>query len=143
LTEFTIGEVGGFIGGQASYHGTKLLGGSEQDAQRATLVGNILAGYAASSAARRFSLNEPIAARVTKPTYSRRQLLKNLENSRLARESSRFDDYFRREYQLKGRYFAERITMPDGKYAYLSSDLDKATGTPIPVRYRNYLKADG
>ncbi|HGK7341099.1 TPA: hypothetical protein ACJ510_001903, partial [Streptococcus equi subsp. zooepidemicus] len=41
--------------------------------------------------------------------------------------------YLRREYQLKGRYFAERITMPDGKYAYLSSDLDKATGTPIPV----------
>ncbi|HEL1103956.1 TPA: hypothetical protein TVG23_000772 [Streptococcus equi subsp. zooepidemicus] len=58
LTEFTIGEVGGFIGGQASYHGTKLLGGSEQDAQRATLVGNILGGIAASSAARRFSLNE-------------------------------------------------------------------------------------
>ncbi|HEL1111778.1 LXG domain-containing protein [Streptococcus equi subsp. zooepidemicus] len=67
LTEFTIGEVGGFIGGQASYHGTKLLGGSEQDAQRATLVGNILGGIAASSAARRFSLNEPIVARVTKP----------------------------------------------------------------------------
>ncbi|HFR5318117.1 TPA: T7SS effector LXG polymorphic toxin [Streptococcus equi subsp. zooepidemicus] len=67
LTEFTIGEVGGFIGGQASYHGTRLLGGSEQDAQRATLVGNILGGLAASSAARRFSLNEPIAARVTKP----------------------------------------------------------------------------
>ncbi|HEL0561597.1 TPA: hypothetical protein TUR69_001839, partial [Streptococcus equi subsp. zooepidemicus] len=66
LTEFTIGEVGGFIGGQASYHGTKLLGGSEQDAQRATLVGNILGGFAASSAARRFSLNEPIAAKVTK-----------------------------------------------------------------------------
>ncbi|HEL0659608.1 membrane protein [Streptococcus equi subsp. zooepidemicus Sz35] len=58
LTEFTIGEVGGFISGQASYHGTKLLGGSEQDAQRATLVGNILGGLAASSAARRFSLNE-------------------------------------------------------------------------------------
>ncbi len=58
LTEFTIGEVGGFIGGQASYHGTKLLGGSEQDAQRATLVGNILGGLAVSSAARRFSLNE-------------------------------------------------------------------------------------
>ncbi|HEL0786111.1 TPA: hypothetical protein TU159_001816 [Streptococcus equi subsp. zooepidemicus] len=58
LTEFTIGEVGGFIGGQASYHGTKLLGGSEQDAKRAHLVGNILGGLAASSAARRFSLNE-------------------------------------------------------------------------------------
>ncbi|HEL0663946.1 TPA: glycohydrolase toxin TNT-related protein [Streptococcus equi subsp. zooepidemicus] len=97
LTEFTIGEVGGFIGGQASYHGTKLLGGSEQDAQRATLVGNILGGYAASSAARRFSLNEPIAARVTKPTYNRQQLLKNLENSKLARQSSRFKNYVARE----------------------------------------------
>ncbi|WP_231142749.1 hypothetical protein [Streptococcus equi] len=97
LTEFTIGEVGGFIGGQASYHGTRLLGGSEQDAQRAILVGNILAGYAASSAARRFSLNEPIAARVTKPTYNHQQLLKNLENSRLARQSSRFKSYVARE----------------------------------------------
>ncbi|HEL0694865.1 TPA: hypothetical protein TUW55_000410 [Streptococcus equi subsp. zooepidemicus] len=63
LTEFTIGEVGGFIGGQASYHGTKLLGGSEQDAQRATLVGNILGGFAASSAARRFSLNELLTSK--------------------------------------------------------------------------------
>ncbi|HEL1078963.1 TPA: hypothetical protein TVE91_001213 [Streptococcus equi subsp. zooepidemicus] len=97
LTEFTIGEVGGFIGGQASYHGTKLLGCSEQDAQRATLVGNILGGFAASSAARRFSLNEPIAARVTKPTYNHQQLLKNLESSRLARESSRFKSYVARE----------------------------------------------
>ncbi|MDI6076594.1 hypothetical protein QLT03_07470, partial [Streptococcus equi subsp. zooepidemicus] len=97
LTEFTIGEVGGFIGGQASYHGTKLLGGSEQDAQRATLVGNILGGIAASSAARRFSLNEPIAARVTKSAYNRQQLLKNLENSKLARESSRFKNYVARE----------------------------------------------
>ncbi|HEL0552596.1 T7SS effector LXG polymorphic toxin [Streptococcus equi] len=97
LTEFTIGEVGGFIGGQASYHGTKLLGGSEQDAQRATLVGNILGGLAASSAARRFSLNEPMAAKVTKPTYNHQQLLKNLENNRLARESSRFKNYVARE----------------------------------------------
>ncbi|UFR15703.1 LXG domain-containing protein [Streptococcus equi subsp. zooepidemicus] len=97
LTEFTIGEIGGFIGGQASYHGTKLLGGSEQDAQRATLVGNILGGIAASSAARRFSLNEPIAARVTKSAYNRQQLLKNLENSKLARESSRFKGYVARE----------------------------------------------
>ncbi|WP_231147446.1 hypothetical protein [Streptococcus equi] len=101
LTEFTIGEVGGFIGGQASYHGTKLLGGSEQDAQRATLVGNILGGLAASSAARRFSLNEPIAAKVMKPTYNRQQLLKNLENSRLARESSNFGGYIKKESVTK------------------------------------------
>nr|WP_269206297.1 hypothetical protein [Streptococcus equi] len=103
LTEFTIGEVGGFIGGQASYHGTKLLGCSEQDAQRTTLVGNILGGLAASSAARRFSLNEPIATSVTevKPTYKRQQLLKNLENSRLARESSNFGGYIKKESVTK------------------------------------------
>ncbi|MFP9227480.1 hypothetical protein RIM63_01335 [Streptococcus equi subsp. zooepidemicus] len=101
LTEFTIGEVGGFIGGQASYHGTRLLGGSEQDAQRATLVGNILGGLAASSAARRFSLNEPIAAKVTKPIYKRQQLLKNIEHSRLARESSNFGGYIKKESVTK------------------------------------------
>ncbi|KED03658.1 hypothetical protein [Streptococcus equi] len=34
---------------------------------------------------------------MTKPTYSRQQLLKNLESSRLARESSRFKSYVARE----------------------------------------------
>ncbi|HEL0711104.1 TPA: hypothetical protein TVQ98_001895 [Streptococcus equi subsp. zooepidemicus] len=42
-------------------------------------------------------MNEPIAAKVTKPTYNRQQLLKNLENNRLARESSRFKNYVARE----------------------------------------------
>ncbi|MFP9084899.1 hypothetical protein [Streptococcus equi] len=42
-------------------------------------------------------MNEPIAAEVTKPTHNRQQLLKNLENSRLARESSRFKNYVARE----------------------------------------------
>ncbi|MGT2965088.1 T7SS effector LXG polymorphic toxin [Streptococcus acidominimus] len=65
LTEFTIGEVGGFAGHQAAYHGTKLLGGSEADAQRASLVGSILGGYAASSAAAKFSLNRVSEAKVT------------------------------------------------------------------------------
>ncbi|MBO4108541.1 hypothetical protein J5566_10215 [Streptococcus suis] len=59
LAEFAIGEVGGFVGGQAGYHGIKLLGGSEADAQRATFVGSILGGFAASSAASKFSLNRP------------------------------------------------------------------------------------
>ncbi|MFH0373671.1 hypothetical protein [Streptococcus sp. A22] len=58
LAEFAIGEVGGFVGGQAGYHGTKLLGGSEADAERATFVGSILGGFAASSAASKFSLND-------------------------------------------------------------------------------------
>nr|WP_244912668.1 T7SS effector LXG polymorphic toxin [Streptococcus acidominimus] len=65
LTEFMIGEVGGFAGHQAAYHGTKLLGGSEADAQRASFVGSILGGYAASSAAAKFSLNRVSEAKVT------------------------------------------------------------------------------
>ncbi|QWV87538.1 LXG domain-containing protein [Streptococcus parasuis] len=65
LAEFAIGEVGGFVGGQAGYHGTKLLGGSEADAQRATFVGSILGGFAASSAASKFSLNDVGKTKVT------------------------------------------------------------------------------
>ncbi|HEL0507430.1 TPA: glycohydrolase toxin TNT-related protein, partial [Streptococcus equi subsp. zooepidemicus] len=76
-----------------------------------------------------------------KPTYSRRQLLKNLENSRLARESSRFDDYLRREYRLKGRYFAERTTISNGKIGYLSSDYFE--GQQIPVRSRAFVDEVG
>ncbi|WP_244229030.1 T7SS effector LXG polymorphic toxin, partial [Streptococcus suis] len=65
LAEFAIGEVGGFVGGQAGYHGTKLLGGSEADAERATFVGSILGGFAASSAASKFSLNDVVAPKTT------------------------------------------------------------------------------
>ncbi|MFH0385567.1 T7SS effector LXG polymorphic toxin, partial [Streptococcus sp. A18] len=89
LAEFAIGEVGGFVGGQAGYYGTKLLGGSEADAERATFVGSILGGFAASSVASKFSLNKPI---VNENPY-KQQILKNIEESRLARESSNFSTY--------------------------------------------------
>ncbi|HFR3767570.1 TPA: glycohydrolase toxin TNT-related protein, partial [Streptococcus suis] len=126
---------------QAGYHGTKLLGGSEADAERATFVGSILGGFAASSAASKFSLNEVEVPNT--PTYNREQILKNIEESRIARKSSKMDDYLRKEYELQGKYFAERIVWKNGKYAYISSDIDKATGQLTPVRYRSYLKADG
>ncbi|KIQ76626.1 hypothetical protein QQ41_00415, partial [Streptococcus equi subsp. zooepidemicus] len=42
-----------------------------------------------------------IAAKVMKPTYNRQQLLKNLENSRLARESSNFGGYIKKESVTK------------------------------------------
>ena len=58
LTEFAIGEAGAYTTGQAAYHVTKLAGGSEEDAQTANFLGNILGGYAASSAANKFSLNK-------------------------------------------------------------------------------------
>ncbi|NQO47293.1 glycohydrolase toxin TNT-related protein [Streptococcus suis] len=137
LAEFAIGEVGGFVGGQAGYHGTKLLGGSEADAQRATFVGSILGGFAASSAASKFSLNKPI---VNESPY-KQQILKNIEESRLARESSKFDDYLRKEYALQGKYFAERVEHPNGKRGYLSVDI--TDGKPVPVRLRSYLDSEG
>ena len=58
LTEFAIGEAGAYTTGQAAYYGTKLAGGSEEDAQTANFIGNILGGYAVSSAANKFSLNK-------------------------------------------------------------------------------------
>ena len=200
LTQFAIGEAGAYTAGQVAYHGTKLLGGSEEDAQTENFIGNIVGGYAVSSAASKFSLNKvkveveapkynreqilknlkesklaressnfdqylakeklqqglnksPLVSRelpklkgvhnVETPKYNREQILKNIEESRLARESSKFDDYLRKEYAQQGKYFAERISWGDGKYAYLSKDIDKATGKPTPVRYRSYLKADG
>ena len=58
LTEFAIGEAGAYTTGQAAYHVTKLAGGSEEDAQTANFLGNLIGGYTASSAANKFSLNK-------------------------------------------------------------------------------------
>ena len=58
LTQFAIGEAGAYTAGQVAYHGTKLIGGSEEDAQTANFIGNIVGGYAVSSAASKFSLNK-------------------------------------------------------------------------------------
>ena len=58
LTEFAIGEAGAYTAGQTAYYGTKLAGGSEEDAQTANFIGNILGGYTASSVANKFSLNK-------------------------------------------------------------------------------------
>ena len=58
LTQFAIGEASAYTAGQVAYHGTKLLGGSEEDAQTANFIGNIVGGYVTSSAASKFSLNK-------------------------------------------------------------------------------------
>ena len=198
LTEFAIGEAGAYTAGQAAYHVTKLAGGSEEDAQTANFLGNLIGGYAVSSAANKFSLNKvkvdvevpkynkgqilknieesklaressnfdqylakeklqrslnkpPLVSRelpkvkgvhdVEVPKYNREQILKNLEESRLARESSKFDNYLRKEYAQQGKYFPERITMPNGKRAYLSADVFE--GKQVPVRSRDFVDAQG
>ena len=96
LTQFAIGEAGAYTAGQFAYHGTKLLGGSEEDAQTANFIGNIVGGYAVSSAASKFSLNK-VKVEVEAPKYNREQILKNLKESKLARESSNFDQYLAKE----------------------------------------------
>ena len=69
LTQFAIGEAGAYTAGQVAYHGTKLLGGSEEDAQTANFIGNIVGGYVTSSAASKFSLNK-VETPQAKPTTS-------------------------------------------------------------------------
>ena len=101
LTQFAIGEAGAYTAGQVAYHGTKLLGGSEEDAQTANFIGNIVGGYAVSSAASKFSLNK-VKVEVEAPKYNREQILKNLKESKLARESSNFDQYLAKEKLQRG-----------------------------------------
>ena len=140
LTQFAIGEAGAYTAGQVAYHGTKLLGGSEEDAQTANFIGNIVGGYAVSSAASKFSLNK-VKVEVEAPKYNKEQILRNIEESRLARESSKFDNYLRKEYAQQGKYFPERITMPNGKRAYLSADVFE--GKQVPVRSRDFVDVQG
>ena len=99
LTQFAIGEAGAYTAGQVAYHGTKLLGGSEEDAQTANFIGNIVGGFVASSAASKFSLNK-VKVEVEAPKYNKEQILKNLEESRLARESSKFRQYVAKEKSI-------------------------------------------
>ena len=69
VTQFAIGEAGAYTAGQTAYHGTKLAGGSEEDAQTANFIGNILGGYTASSAANKFSLNK-VKNNVSEPNFA-------------------------------------------------------------------------
>ena len=90
LTEFAIGEAGAYTAGQTAYHVTKLAGGSEEDAQTANFIGNILGGYAASSAASKFSLNK-VKVDVEVPKYNREQIPRNIEESRPTWRQSELD----------------------------------------------------
>ena len=121
LTQFAIGEAGAYTAGQFAYHGTKLLGGSEEDAQTANFIGNILGGYAVSSAASKFSLNK-VKVEVEAPKYNREQILKNLKESKLARESSNFDQYLAKE----------KLQLGLNKSPLVSRELPRVKGTANP-----------
>ena len=69
ISQFFWGTVGSIATGQAAYHGTKLLGGSEETAQLMNLLGNFVGGYAASKAASKFSLNK-VKNNVSEPNFA-------------------------------------------------------------------------
>ena len=64
FSQFFWGTVGSIATGQAAYHGTKLLGGSEETAQMMNLFGNLVGGYKFSKIAENFSLNTIRAPKV-------------------------------------------------------------------------------
>ena len=107
LTQFAIGEAGAYATGQVAYHGTKLLGGSEEDAQTANFIGNIVGGYAASSAASKFSLNK-VKVDVETPKYSTQEL----------------DTYFRKSQQSFTNAEAEGLRVyTSNDYTYINNYL--------------------
>ena len=130
LTQFAIGEAGAYTAGQVAYHGTKLLGGSEEDAQTANFIGNIVGGYAASSAASKFSLNE-VKVEVEAPKFNREQILKNLKESKLARESSNFDQYLAKE----------KLQRNLNKSPLVSQELPRVKGTANPSPSQSTTRA--
>ena len=153
LTQFAIGEAGAYTVGQVAYHGTKLLGGSEEDAQTANFIGNIVGGYATSSAASKFSLNK---------VSNIERIKENIKESRLARESSNFKQYVAKEYALAEeirykKYWNEPIlkipkgSRPDPKTYVNSEYLTKhfaefdegATVIQTESAYTHYSEANG
>ena len=141
ISQFFWGTVGGIATGQAAYHGTKVLGGNEETAQLMNLLGNFVGGYAVSKAAKKFSLNGKTVPKVDSALEIKNRVLENIKASKTARESSKFDNYLRQEYAQQGKYFPERIIMPNGKTAYLSADYFE--GKQIPVRSRSFVDEKG
>ena len=100
LWQFAWGYVGGLATGQAAYHGTKLLGGSEETAQLMNLFGNLVGAYSASKAVENFSLNGKTVPKVESALEIKNRVLENLEASKAARESSGFKQYAAKEKSI-------------------------------------------
>ena len=107
VTQFAIGEAGAYTAGQVAYHGTKLVGGSEEDAQTANFIGNLVGGYVTSSAASKFSLNK-VKVDVEAPKYSTKEL----------------DAYFRKSQQSFTNAEAEGVRIyTSNDYTYINNYL--------------------
>ena len=100
LWQFTWGTIGGLATGQAAYHGTKLLGGSEETAQLMNLLGNFVGGYKFSKVAENFSLNGKTVPKVDTALEIKNQVLENIKENKAARESSGFKQYVEKEKSI-------------------------------------------
>ena len=100
LWQFTWGTIGGLATGQAAYHGTKLLGRSEETAQLMNLFGNLVGGYKFAKIAENFSLNPIRVPKIESALEMKNRVLENLEASKAARESSGFKQYVAKEKSI-------------------------------------------
>ena len=101
ISQFFWGTVGSIATGQAAYHGTKLLGGSEETAQMMNLFGNLVGGYKFSKIAENFSLNPIRVPKVESALEIENLVLENIKASKTARELSNFKDFSIRERYLE------------------------------------------
>ena len=101
FSQFFWGTVGSIATGQAAYHGTKLLGGSEETAQMMNLFGNLVGGYKFSKIAENFSLNPIRVPKVESALEIENLVLENIKASKTARELSNFKDFSIRERYLE------------------------------------------
>ena len=101
LWQFAWGFVGSLATGQAAYHGTKLLGGSEETAQLMNLFGNLVGGYKFYKFAENFSLNTIRVPKVESALEIENLVLENIEASKAAGEYPNFKDLAIRERYLE------------------------------------------
>ena len=101
ISQFFWGTVGSIATGQAAYHGTKLLGGSEETAQLMNLFGNLVGGYKFAKIAENFSLNPIRVPKVESALEIENLVLENIKASKTAREYSNFKDFAIRERYLE------------------------------------------
>lgn len=162
FSQFFWGTVGGIATGQAAYHGTKLLGGSEETAQLMNLFGNLVGGYKFSKIAENFSLNTIRVPKVESALEIENRVMENIKASKTARESSGFKQYVAKEYALAEEiryknYWNEPILkIPKGSRpnpkTYVNSEYltkhfaefeDGATVIQTEWAYTNYSEANG
>ena len=138
LWQFTWGFVGGLATGQAAYHGTKLLGGSEETAQLMNLFGNLVGGYKFSKISENFSLN---TIRVPKVSAEKVQIQ---EPELFKSPIKTMSDEVYTEYRKMSIKNPESDTMTLGKYEpTIRPDGKEDYGTPGPGSYNVLAEADG